>query len=124
MWVTVIIVIRRDTCEISYKVRKKAKIRNQYNQVPQLTQITTWESDKSIRKRNIQESQEVSLFPAGDQMLKWTDKKAWQTLKINNKNDPQKKWCLGTVNTIIFTGGLKLVYGINLTLISDVDQDK
>ena len=27
-------------------VSKKAKIRNQYNQVPHLTQHTTWESDK------------------------------------------------------------------------------
>ena len=29
----------------STKVRKMAKIRNQYNQVPHLTQDTTWESD-------------------------------------------------------------------------------
>ena len=28
------------------KVSKKAKIRNQYNQVPHLTQDTIWESDK------------------------------------------------------------------------------
>ena len=26
----------------------------------------TWESDKNTRKHNTQESQEVSLFPAGD----------------------------------------------------------
>ena len=50
----------------SIKVRKKAKIRNGHNQVPHLTQDTTWESDKSTRKHLIQESQEVSLFPAGD----------------------------------------------------------
>ena len=30
-----------------YKVRKAAKIRNRYNQVPHLTQDTTWESDKN-----------------------------------------------------------------------------
>ena len=29
------------------KVRKKAKIRNRYNQVPHLTQDTIWESDKN-----------------------------------------------------------------------------
>ena len=29
------------------KVRKVAKIRNRYNQVPHLTQDTTWESDKN-----------------------------------------------------------------------------
>ena len=48
------------------KVRKNAKIRNRYNQVPHLTQDTIWESDKNLRKRHLQESQEVSLFPAGD----------------------------------------------------------
>ena len=48
------------------KVSKKAKIRNQYNQVPHLTQDTTWESDKNTRKHHIQECQEVSPFPAGD----------------------------------------------------------
>ena len=39
--------------------------RNQYNQVPYLTQDTTWESDKNTRKHHMQNSQEVS-FPAGD----------------------------------------------------------
>ena len=29
------------------KVRKGTKIRNRYNQVPQVTQDTTWESDKN-----------------------------------------------------------------------------
>ena len=49
------------------KVRKKARIMNRYNQLPHLTQDTTWESDKNTRKRHIQESQEVSPFPAVDQ---------------------------------------------------------
>ena len=48
------------------KVRKKAKIRNRYNQAPHLTQDTTRESDKKTIKHHIQESQEVSPFPAGD----------------------------------------------------------
>ena len=39
--------------------RKKAKIRERYNQVPQLTQDIVWESDKNTTKRHIQESQEV-----------------------------------------------------------------
>ena len=50
----------------SFKVRKKAKIRNRYNQVPQLTQDTVKESDKNTKKYHIQESQEVSPFPTGD----------------------------------------------------------
>ena len=48
------------------KVRKTAKIRNQYNQAPHLAQNTTWEIDKNTIKHHIQESQEVSPFPAGD----------------------------------------------------------
>ena len=47
-------------------VGKKAKIRNQYNQISHLTQDTIWESDKNTRKHLIQESQEVSPFPASD----------------------------------------------------------
>ena len=51
------------------KVKKKAKIRHQYNQVPHLTRSTIWESDKTTRKHYTQESQEISpLSPltAGD----------------------------------------------------------
>ena len=50
---------------LQIKVRKTAKTRKWYNQVPHLTQDTTWESDKN--EINItSKSQEVSLFPAGD----------------------------------------------------------
>ena len=47
------------------KVRKKARIRNRFNQVPHLLKDTVWESDKYTRKHHIPESQEVSPFPAG-----------------------------------------------------------
>ena len=39
------------------KSKKKVKIRNLYNQVPQLTQDTIGESDKIKRKHHTQESQ-------------------------------------------------------------------
>ena len=42
------------------KVSKGAKIRNRYNQVPHLTQVTNSQLDTT------NESQEVSPFPAGD----------------------------------------------------------
>ena len=43
-----------------------AKIRNEYNQVPHLTKDTVWESN--MPQLDItNKSQEVSLFPAGDQ---------------------------------------------------------
>ena len=69
----IISMIKKNECLIiSYntkatlKVRKKVKIRKWYNQVPHLTQDTIWESDKNTRKHHLQESQEVSPFPAGD----------------------------------------------------------
>ena len=43
------------------RVKKKAKIRNQYNQVPHLTQDTIYG-----KVTKTQESQEISPFPAGD----------------------------------------------------------
>ena len=36
------------------KVRKRAKIKNRYNQVPHLIQETMWESDKNTRKHHTQ----------------------------------------------------------------------
>ena len=45
------------------KVRKRAKIRNPYNQVPHLTLDT---NGKVSQLDITNESQEVSLFPAGD----------------------------------------------------------
>ena len=48
------------------KVRKKAKIKNLYDQAPHPTQGTTQESDKNTPKHHIQESQAASLFRAGD----------------------------------------------------------
>ena len=47
------------------KVRKRAKIRNRYNQAPQLIQDTNGKVTTSqLDIKN--ESQEVSSFPAGD----------------------------------------------------------
>ena len=38
-------------------------------------------------------------------------------------NDPQKKYCLGTVSWNILLEGLNRFHGANLTLSSDEDQD-
>ena len=51
---------------MTLKVSNEAKIRNQYNQVPHLTQDTTQESDKNTIKHYTQESQLVTPFPEGD----------------------------------------------------------
>ena len=50
----------------SCKVRKKATIRNQYNQVPQPTKDTTWESDKNTKKHYTQNNKDHNPFPAGN----------------------------------------------------------
>ena len=63
-------------------------MRNRYNQAPHLTQDTTLESDINTIKHQIQESQEVSPFPAVTTRLQLTDKKTRQTRNINNKIDP------------------------------------
>ena len=42
---------------VQFKVKKNAKIRNQYNQVPHLTRDTIWESDKNARNHHAQGSQ-------------------------------------------------------------------
>ena len=47
------------------KVRKRAKIRNRYNQAPHPTQDTNGKVTTSVQDIT-NESQEVSLFPAGD----------------------------------------------------------
>ena len=48
-----------------FKVRKRAKIRNRYNQIPHLTQDTIGKVTNS-QLDITNEGQEVSPFPAGD----------------------------------------------------------
>ena len=83
---------------IPTKVRKRAKIRNRYNQAPHLTQDNNGKRTTSpIDMTN--ESQEISPFPAGDH--KETTKDLHESITIqdrNNINDPQKKHPLGTVS--------------------------
>ena len=87
------------------KVRRKEKIRNQYNQVPHLTKDIVWESDRITRKHHIQESQEVSPFTTGDNKTARNRHGSMAQTKTNNKSDPQKKHHLGMVSKKI-TGGL------------------
>ena len=48
------------------KVKRKAKIRKRYNQVPYLARDTIWESDKNTQSHHTNKSsQEASPFPAG-----------------------------------------------------------
>ena len=93
----------------SLKVRKKAKIRNRYNQVPHLSQDTIWNVTNTQENITNKRSMRPALFQQVPTRLQWTDNTAWQTWNINIKKDPQKKHHLGSVNKYCFTGGLKLV---------------
>ena len=61
-----IILLGHTTKVLLKAIRKKAKIRNRYNQVPHLIQYTTWEKDKKYKEHHIEENQEVRPFQAGD----------------------------------------------------------
>ena len=55
--------LRKRSC--GFKIRKTARFRNQYNQVPHLSQDTKLESTK-ITINITNKSQQVSPFPSGD----------------------------------------------------------
>ena len=107
-----------------FKVKKRAKIRNWYNQVPHLTQDTNWKVTNS-QLDITNESQEVSPFPAGDH--KATINKRAQK---HNKHTIEMTWMIHKRSTAfkwsvknILLEGLNRFNGANLTLSSDVHQD-
>ena len=105
---------------IYIKVRKKAKIKNRYNQISHLTKHTIRESDKNTRKNHMQVSQEVSPFPAGCKVqTRQQDRHETQIKKRSTKEVPPLKG-----QYLFLLEALYMFYGTNLTLISDVDQDK
>ena len=105
-----------------FEARKEAKIRQLYNQVPHLTQVTTWENYKNtINITN--KSQEVSPFPAGDHKAAMKRRKSMRNTRRKNTNDPQKKYRLGTVSKNILHEDLNRSHGANPTLSTDVNQD-
>ena len=84
-------------------VSNGAKIRNRYNQVPQLTQDTNGKVTNS-QLDTTNESQEVSPFPAGDHKahIIIRAQNIVNTRQNNNIKDPQKKYRLGTVSKIFY----------------------
>ena len=84
------------------KVRKKAKIRNRYNQASHLTNRKVTTSQLDITN----ESQEVSPFRAGDHKASINRRARKQRI-----NDPQKRHRLGTVSKNILLKGLNRFHG-------------
>ena len=74
-----------------FKVRKMAKVKKRYNQVPHLTHDTTWESNKNTINI-INKSQEVSPFPAGDHKAAMDRRESMRNTRRKNTNDPQNKY--------------------------------
>ena len=82
------------------KVSKGEKIRNQYNQVPHLTQDTNWKvSNSQLYTTN--ESREVSPFPAGDHKAQ-INRRAQRHTNTRQKKRSKKKYHLGTVSKIFY----------------------
>ena len=96
--------------EILPKKSKTARIRNHYNQVPHLSQVPKEKVTKSqYTPQTRAKRSALSLQVTTRQQ--WTNAKAWQTQAINNKNNPQKKWRLGTVSENILLEGLNWFHG-------------
>ena len=94
------------------KVRRRAKIRNRYNQAPHLTQDTNGKVTTS-QLDITNDRQEVSPFPAGEH--KASINRRTQSIKKqdrNNINDPQKKHRLGMVSKNIVLEGLNKFHGV------------
>ena len=85
------------------KLSKGAKIRNQHNQVPHLTQDTNGKVT-SLQLDTTNESQEVSPFPAGDHKAHINRRTQRHSKHKTEKNikDPQKTYRLGTVSKIFY----------------------
>ena len=105
------------------KVSKGAKIRNRYNQVPNLTQYTNGKVTNS-QLDTTNKSQEVSPFPTGDHKAHINRRAQRQSKYTTEKTKRSKKevppW---NDQKNILQKGLNRFHGANLTLNSDVDQD-
>ena len=87
----------------SSKVSKGAKIRNQYNQVPHLTQdtngkVTNSQFTPQTRAKRSALSQQVTT----KHILTDTHKDIANTRQNKNIKDPQKMYHLGTVSKIFY----------------------
>ena len=66
--------LRRVNAQADLKVKKRAKIRNRYNQVPHMARVTIWESDKNTRNITHKRSKRSALSQQVITTLQETDK--------------------------------------------------
>ena len=109
---------------VSDKVSQGAKIRNRYIQVPHLTQDTNGKVTNS-QLDTTNKSKEVSYFPAVDhkaQINRRTQRhNKHKTEKYKRSTKEEPSWN-GQKNILL--NSLNRFHGANLTLNSDVDQDR
>ena len=86
-------------CYLCFIVRKRAKIRIQYNQVPHLSQDTTWKSDKHTIRHHKQGPRGQPFPSRGQQGI--NKKMPAKAQDRNNTNDAQKNYHLGTCSNKI-----------------------
>ena len=98
---------------ISTKVRKYAKIKNLYNEIPHLTQDTIWTQE------NITYKGANSPFLARLQGIDITAGHKTQIIKRIHKRGVALE---GSERKLL--GGLNMFEDTNITLISDVDHDR
>ena len=100
-----------------------ATIRKRYDQVPHLTQNTTWESNENtINITN--KSQVVSPFTAGDHKAAMNRQKSMRNTRRKTQMILKRSTALErSVKISNWEGGLNRFHGANLTLSSDVDQE-
>ena len=95
-------ICHREEGSTNTKSKKDGKDQEKYNQVPHLTQDTTWESNKATMKIT-NKSQEVSPFPAGDHKAAMNRRESMRNTRHKKLTiDPQKKYPLGTVCKIFY----------------------
>ena len=83
---------RRESMTNTIEVRKRATIRNRYNQVPHLSLDTKWESNK-ITINITNKNQEVSPFPSGDHKAAMSRRESMTNtieVKIEKKCGPDR----------------------------------
>ena len=81
-------------------------IKNQYNQVPNLTQNTAWESDITQENITYKRAKKLALSQQVTTRLRLTDETSWHTRNIYIKKDHKRSTTLEQSVKIILLEGL------------------
>ena len=105
------------------KVRKKAKIRNRYKQVPHLTPDTIRESEKNTRNITYKRTKRSALSQQVITRLQGTGKTVYQRKNKTQITKRIHKRSYALERSVKKLEGLHMSNGTNVTINSDVDID-